>query len=161
MSLVQEHMMSDEFDEAADPTLRPNPRGPADKPAARTAVSASRLAARLYTTASAPLRARLLACLMRPLGPLAVAGVAAGAFARFMNRYGIVDANIDLDDAARVSGDQVFELARFVEQVNPQALQQFAEAISASNLGLATFSASALVLLYRVLQSSSTTPRAQ
>jgi len=37
--------------------------------------------------------------------------------------------------------------------VDPQALQQFASLASSSPLAVATFSASALVLLYRRLQS--------
>jgi hypothetical protein len=146
--------MSDEFDEIPDPPPRTSPTRPAELPVAQSRTSASRLVARLYAAANLPQRASLLACLMRPLGPLAVAGVAAGAFAGFLNRRAADAVNIDLDSAARVSGEQVLELARFVEQVNPQALQQFADLISGSPLGLATFSASALVLLYRTLHAS-------
>lgn len=141
--------MSDEFDEILDLSLRAHP---AEAPAAKAAVPASRLVARLYAAANAPLRARLLACLMRPLGPLGVAGVAAGAFAGFLSRRGV--AQIDADGVARVSSDEVLELARFVEQVSPEALQHFAGLISGSPLGLATFSASALVLLYRALHAA-------
>jgi hypothetical protein len=141
--------MSDEFDEIIDLSLRVQL---AEAPATKAAVPASRLVARLYTAANAPLRARLLACLMRPLGTLGVAGVAAGAFAGFLSRRGV--AHIDLDEVARVSSEEVLELARFVEQVSPEALQHFAGLISGSQLGLATFSASALVLLYRTLHTS-------
>ena len=150
--------MSDEFDEVLDfpppthsaATLLPTPTG--------TQPQASRLVARLFAAANVPLRARLLGCLMRPLGPLAVAGVAAGAFAGFLNRHETAGAAIDLEAAARVSAGQVFELAHFVEQVEPQALQQFAGMVSSSPLALATFSASALALLYRALQASSSRP---
>jgi hypothetical protein len=143
--------MSDEFDEIIDLSLRVPP---AEAPAVKAAVPASRLVARLYTAANAPLRARLLACLMRPLGPLGLAGVAAGAFAGFLSCRGVAHTHIDLDGVARVSSEEVLELARFVEQVSPQALQHFAGLISGSQLGLATFSASALVLLYRALHAS-------
>ena len=70
-----------------------------------------------------PLRVRLLRCLMRPLGPLGAAGVAAGAFAAFLDPRGGGEPVIDLEAAAQVSSQQVHELARFVEQVEPQALQ--------------------------------------
>jgi hypothetical protein len=144
--------MTIEFDETSDPS--PHGRRPrsAEMPVARTSMPVPRLVARLYAAANIPLRARLIACLLRPLGPLALAGVAAGAFAGFLNRHGSVDASVDLERAARVSSEQVLELAHFVEQVNPEAFQRFAELVSGSSLGLATFSASALVLLYRALR---------
>jgi hypothetical protein len=111
--------------------------------------------ARLFTAAGAPLRMRLLRCLMQPLGTLGAAGVAAGAFASFLSRQGGLDPNLDPDAVARVSSRQVLELANFVEQVDPQALQQFASLVASSPLAMATFSASALVLLYRRLQPTS------
>jgi hypothetical protein len=88
---------------------------------------------------------------MQPLGTLGAAGVAAGSFAAFLNRQGGLDPNLDREAVARVSSQQVRELAHFVEQVDPQALEQFASLVSSSPLAMATFSASALVLLYRRL----------
>lgn len=146
--------MPDEFDEILDlaPLMPPVATGLA------AAVAAPRLVARLYAAAGVPLRARLLACLMRPLGTLAVAGIAAGAFAGFLYRRDAASMTVDLEDAARVSTAQVLELARFVEQVDPQALQHFAGLVSGSTLGLATFSSAALVLLYRALQAAPSMP---
>jgi hypothetical protein len=148
--------MPDEFDEILDPAFLTQPVTTGQA----ALVAAPRLVARLYAAAGVPLRARLLACLMRPLGPLAVAGIAAGAFAGFLPRRDAAHMTIDLDAAARVSTAQVLELARFVEQVDPQALQHFAGLMSASPLGLATVSSAALVLLYRALQAapSASTP---
>jgi hypothetical protein len=145
--------MSDEFDEISELAPLPTPIATGQG----ATVAAPRLVARLYAAAGMPLRARLLACLMRPLGPLAVAGVAAGAFAGFLNRRDAASTIIDLDGAARVSTAQVLELARFVEQVDPQALQHFAGLVSGSSLGLAAFSSAALVLLYRTLQAPPST----
>ncbi|MGL6109608.1 MAG: hypothetical protein ACRC2B_05850 [Rubrivivax sp.] len=146
--------MPDEFDEILD--LAPLTQDVATGQAA--AMPAPRLVARLYAAAGMPLRARLLACLMRPLGPLAMAGVAAGAFAGFLHRRDAASVTIDLEGAARVSTAQVLELARFVEQVDPQALQHFAGLVSGSPLGLATFSSAVLVLLYRALQAAPSAP---
>lgn len=126
---------------------------------AREAAPSPRLVARLFAAAGNPLRVRLLHCLMRPLGTLGIAGVAAGAFAVFVGRDGGGGAALDAEAIAQVSqltGQQVQELALFVEQVDPQALLQFASLASGSSLALATsFSAAALVLLTRRLQPAS------
>ena len=49
-------------------------------------------------------------------------------------------------DVARFSRDQIAELARFVEQVSPEALQQ-AAALFVDRAGVGTFAASVAVLL--------------
>ena len=140
--------MSNEFDEMLEPAAA-NIR--ADDAAPRAAVPNPRLVARLFAAAGNPLRVRLLRCLMRPLGTLGAAGVAAGAFVAFADRRG-VEESIDADAVAQVSSQQIYELAHFVEQVDPQALQQFASLASSSSLAMATtFSAAALLLLYRQL----------
>ncbi len=140
--------MSDEFDEILEP-LAPHAR--ADD-GGRSAVPNSRLVARLFTAAGASLRASLLRCLMRPLGTLGAAGVAAGAFVAFVGRRGD-DTILDAEAVSRLSSQQIYELAHFVEQVDPQALQQFVSLASSSSLAMATtFSAAALLLLYRRLQ---------
>ena len=140
--------MSNEFDEVPQPLA---PRARTDDPA-RMAILNSRLVARLFNAAAAPLRISLLRCLMRPLGTLGAAGVAAGAFVAFVDRRG-AEAPIDAEAVSQVSGQQIHELAHFVEQVDPQALQQFVSLASGSSLAMATsFSAAALLLLYRRLQ---------
>jgi len=139
--------MADEFDEIVDPIALP------DRAAVRSGTPGPRLVARLFAAAGNPLRVRLLRCLMRPLGPLGAAGVAAGAFAAFLNPRGGSEPIIDLEAVAQLSSRQVHELAIFVEQVDPQALEQFASLASGSPLAMATFSASVLALLYRRLQT--------
>jgi len=47
-----------------------------------------------------------------------MAAVASGAFGAFLLR------RVTLDDVARISVEQLAELARFVEQCNPDVLQQ-------------------------------------
>ena len=145
--------MSDEFDEILEPIAPPT------RVTAPAGTAGPRLVARLFAAAATPLRVRLLRCLMRPLGPLGAAGVAAGAFAAFLDPHGGGEPVIGLEAAAQVSSQQVLELAHFVEQVEPQALQQFAALVSSSSLAMATFSASALVLLYRRLQPGSADKR--
>jgi len=68
--------------------------------------------------AAAPLRRKLLEGLLRPVGSLALAAVASGAFSTSLLR------RVTLEDVARITADQVATLARFVDQCNPDVLQQ-------------------------------------
>jgi hypothetical protein len=146
LAAEQEDAMSDEFDPIVLPASARAQRAP------RGTAPGPRLVARLFVAAGTPLRLRLLRCLMRPLGPLGAAGVAAGAFAVFLQLQGKPEPRIDADAVAKLSGRQVHELALFVEQVDPHALQRFASLAAASPLATAAFSASVLVLLARRLQ---------
>ena len=131
--------MSDEFDDAVDPL--PGPRRPD-----RTGRIA-RLLARLYGSSSLVVRTRLVACLVRPLSPLGLAAVSAGAFTVFLARSSSGGLSVAMADVARFSKDQIAELARFVEQVSPEALQQAAALFADNRSGVGTFAASVAVLL--------------
>jgi hypothetical protein len=146
--------MSDEFDDAFEEEGRL--RGAM---ARRTAAGlgqprVARLVSRVYGAAGAPLRARMLACLVRPLGSLGLMAVASGAFARFLHRSGEHGAGVPLDDLGRYSNDQIFELARFVEQVSPEAIQQVASLFADSPVGVAAFGAAAAMLLVRAVRGT-------
>jgi hypothetical protein len=108
---------------------------------------AARLASRLYAGASAMQRSRIVMMLARPLGPLALVAVASGAFAGLLNRAGALGAALPIDELADFSREQVFELARFVEQASPDALQQVAGAIAENPFGVSALGAAAAVLL--------------
>jgi hypothetical protein len=112
----------------------------------RAAESVPELVSQVYQQAPVRLRARLLECLLRPVGPLALVTIAAGAFARFMYRLQRDAMPISLDDAARITSDHVRELARYVEQCNPDALVQFGALIADRSLGFASISGSALLM---------------
>ncbi len=138
--------MEDEFEELA--LHAPPPALPAPP---RRATPMHRLVARLFAAADLPLRARLLAPLLRPLGPLGLMAVAAGAFGSFLTRR--AEGAIPLDEVARLSSAQVAELARFVEQVSPEALQQLAALVADNPIGLTGFGAAVAMLMVRALQS--------
>lgn len=147
--------MSTEFDEVLDRSLLQVRAVPADPSAPRMPCTAPRLVARLFSAADVSLRTRLLDCLMRPLGTLGLAAVSAGVFVRFLDSRGAADAGADSASIARLTNDQVLELARFVQQVSPMAFRQFAEIVAGHGFGLAAFSASVLMLLFRALHTSS------
>jgi hypothetical protein len=143
--------MTDEFDELLEPENRLRDRRVVRPSAQAKGVPAARLVSRLYRTAEPSLRVRLLNCLLKPLGTLALAGVAAGAFAQFVHRSGAATARAAFDDVAQYSNDQLMELARFVEQVSPEALRDFTKLMSDHPVGMAAFSASTVMLLARKL----------
>ena len=116
--------MSDEFDDAFDEGGR---RGRLIPPSAVDEVrrpKVPRLMSRLYRAAAQPLRARMLRCLIRPLGPLGLAAIASGAFADVLHRSGERGLDLPLDSLGRYSNDQLVELVQFVQQVSPEAIQQ-------------------------------------
>lgn len=144
--------MSDEFDDALDVQ--------AGSPARATRPSRgrpARLIARLYGSAGLGLRTRLVACLIRPLSPLGLAAIAAGAFTVFLSRPGPGGISVAIADVARFSKEQIAELARFVEQVSPEALAQVAALVADNPMGVGTFTASVAVLLALELGGPSAT----
>jgi hypothetical protein len=108
---------------------------------------AARLASRLYAGAGAVQRSSIVAALLKPLGPLALVAVASGAFAGLLDRVHALGATLPIDGLGHFTREQVYELARFVEQVNPDTLQQVAGAITENPFGVSAFGAAAAVLL--------------
>jgi hypothetical protein len=145
--------MADEFDEATQSeTIRLVVATHAETRPVDDRSRAARLVVRLYAGMNAFQRSRLLIQLLRPLGPLARVAVASGAFAGLLGRGVGQSAVHALDDLARFSSEQVFELARFVEQVSPEVLRRIAGAIASNPAGAPALTAAAALLLMRLLQ---------
>jgi hypothetical protein len=103
-------------------------------------------------------RSRIVATLVRPLGPLALVAVASGAFAGLLDRINALGASLPIDELGHFTREQVYELARFVEQVSPEALQQVAGAIADNPFGVSAFGAAAAVLLATAVRELAKTP---
>jgi len=116
----------------------------------------SQLLCDVYRESAPPLRARLLECLLRPVRPLGLVAVAAGAFGGFLHRDTWSGLSISVDDALRFSADQVFELARYVGQLQPEAMQQVAGLMADNPVCLQTLSASLFLLALRLWAPAST-----
>ena len=108
---------------------------------------AARLASRLYAGASAMQRSRIVTALLQPLGPLALVAVASGAFAGLLERASALGGVRPLDEPGDFTRDQVFELARFVEQVSPETLRRLAGAVAENPFGVSALGAASAVLL--------------
>lgn len=92
--------------------------------AVRDAASVPAVVASLFTRIRIAQRARVLRRLLLPVGPLALAVVGGGAFAKFTRQARWARMPISLQDAARITSAQVFELVRYVEQSNPAMLRR-------------------------------------
>jgi len=86
--------------------------------------------AELFADAAPAQRVRLLNGLLRPVGPLALVSIAAGAFGSLLPDEHWHVASVTLDDAERLTGGQVLELARYVEQKSPEAIAGLPELLA-------------------------------
>jgi hypothetical protein len=146
----EEQTMGREFDAATG--VAGAPAAGATGPGRMRGSRKARVAARLFTRASIPLRLRLLDCLMRPLGTLGAAGVAAGAFAMYAPAVRSQEQPLCAAAVSRISAGQVHELASFVEQVDPDALRRFTGLLAESAVAQSMLGASALRWLEHALR---------
>ena len=103
----------------------------------------------LFTEATGPFRVQLIEILMRPMGALGLVAVAGGAFAALRQRHGWQTLRVTLDDAARITADQVLELATYLQQATPEVFRQVADLVVDQPLAVGGVSA---VLLIQALR---------
>jgi hypothetical protein len=111
--------------------------------------SIAKLTARLYLQATPVIRAQLLSNLLRPVGPLALVAIAAGAFARLLPTTRWHAAEVTPDAADGFGADHVAELVRYVEQKSPELLWQLPAHVGDSRLWLGTATGTLLLLALR------------
>ena len=104
----------------------------------------------VFREAPVAFRVQLIECLMRPMGALGLVAVAGGVFAAVRQRHGWARLQVTLDDAARISADQVMELAAYLQQATPEVFRQVADLVADQPLAVSGLSA---VLLLNVLRS--------
>ena len=133
---------------------RPGPHAVTEPPPAVPARSSASLAAIIasaFTRTHVALRARVLRRLLLPVGPLALAVIGGGAFAKYVGQARWVRLSVSLEDAASVTARQVIELARYVEQSNPAVLQQVLVVLARDTTTMAALGASlAAIVLERL-----------
>jgi hypothetical protein len=112
------------------------------------------LVSEVYRAAPPPLRARLLECLLRPVGPLALVAIASGAFGAFLQRRTGAGGRLAADDVAGISTAHLAELAGSLEQACPDVFQQLPAVLAGTPLAVAT--GSGALLLATVLRRAPT-----
>jgi hypothetical protein len=122
---------------------------PRASPAPVKAAALPSLIADFYDQAPPTVRLRVLDSLLRPVGPLALVAIAAGAFADLLptTRWAVV--RTSLDDAMRITAAHVLELARYVEQKSPDVLWQLPGLVDESQLLNGSISGALLLLAMR------------
>lgn len=103
--------------------------------------------ATVYERAGESQRAALLSTLLTSVGPLALAVLAAGRFAKYMSRERWADVAVPLEEARSVTGSQVTELARYAEQSNPDVVSQVSAWLAIHPGVLVALGAGALTVL--------------
>lgn len=85
---------------------------------------------RAFTAAGVGLRARVLSRLLPSVGPLALTVLAGGAFAKYVHQARWSALSVSFSDAARVTSTQIYELATYVQQSNPEVARQILHVLS-------------------------------
>jgi hypothetical protein len=106
------------------------PQTLADNVAAREKVSLSAMVARSFVKFDVALRARLLGRLLASVGPLALKVVGGGVFAKYVRHARSPEIPVSFEDAARATSTQVRDLVHYVEQSNPNFVEELSTALS-------------------------------
>ena len=135
----------------AAPHKSPRPQAGREGRPGHDAPSLPVLVAGIFTKLRLVQRVRVLRRLLMPVGPMALAVIGGGAFSKFVVQARWPRMSVSLEDAARVTSSQVFELVRYVEQSNPQVLQQVVVILSRDATTMAAAGATLAAVLIRQL----------
>ena len=96
-------------------------------------------------------RARMLGRLLASVGPLALAVVGGGAFAKYATHARWPEIPVSLEDAARATSGQIQEIVRYIEQSNPQLFNNLLEILARDSATIAALGASiAALTMHRI-----------
>ena len=98
-------------------------------------------------------RARMLGRLLASVGPLALAVVGGGVFAKYATHARWPEIPVSIEDAARATSGQIHELVRYIEQSNPQLFNHLLESLARDSATIAALGASIAALTINRLAS--------
>jgi hypothetical protein len=143
-----------EFDDLQVRSVRPEGSQNSHRQRGRQLERLPELIADVHCAATSPLRAKLLECLLQPIGPLGLVVIAAGAFGEFLRRGNYMQLAVSPEDATRISADQMSELARYVEQSNPDTFQRIASLLAEHPVAIAGLGGSVLLVALQAWRTS-------
>jgi hypothetical protein len=88
----------------------------------------------------------MLGRLLASVGPLALSVVSGGVFAKYIVQARLPEVPVSLEDAGRATAEQVYELVRYVQQSNPQVLNQLLNLLARDTVTIAALGASVAAL---------------
>ena len=122
--------------------------GPADVPVVSSGDSpVPSLIARLFSESSFTVRRKIVALLIGVAGPLALAVLADGRFARLLLRSSSDAVRVSLEEVRRLTEGQVLALARYAWEANPEVFARLAETLNSEDPMLLRTFTGALFLL--------------
>jgi hypothetical protein len=115
--------------------------------------SAPAVVARAFALTSSTSRARVLSRLLAAVGPLALAVLGGGAFVKYLRQGSLSGIAVSVEDAARATSSQVFELTRYVQQSSPEVVEQVLAMLARDSTTTAALGASVVAFaISRLLQ---------
>ena len=115
---------------SSHPGERQLPQAPGGSVATREMLSLPAIVASRFGKFDIGLRARLLGRLLASVGPLALKVVGGGVFAKYVRHARSPEIPVSYEDAARATSTQVRDLVHYVEQSNPNVVEELSAALS-------------------------------
>jgi hypothetical protein len=103
-------------------------------------------------------RVRVLRRLLLPVGPMALAVIGGGVFAKFAAQARLPRMPLSLEDVARVTSSQIYDLVRYVEQSNPLVVQQVLLVLARNQTTMAALGASVAAIMMQHVANSKVMP---
>lgn len=117
------------------PKREPPPDGDVPSSARENAPVAARVAD-VFGRLNVRLRARMLGRLLASVGSLALAVIGGGAFAKYIT-HATSEISVSLEDAARTTWGQVYELVCYVQQSHPRRFERLVDELARLGYGVA------------------------
>ena len=106
-----------------------------------------------------PQRVHVLRRLLLPVGPMALAVVGGGVFARYAIQARWPRMPVSVENAARITSSQIYELVRYVEQSNPRLVDDLLNALLRDGIPMTAIGASfATIAIMRLLKRRGIVP---
>ena len=110
------------------------------------------LVADFYEEAPASVQTGLVSEMLKPVGPLALVALAAGAFSRFLPSRPSQAVEVTPEMVRSIGPDQIFELTRYVEQKSPELLAKLPDLVGSPQIWMATASGALLLMALRSMR---------
>jgi len=126
---------------------------PKSSTGANEAPSLAAIVAATFLRLNLRMRARMLGRLLASVGPLAMTVVGGGAFAKYVIHARWQEIPVSIEDAARATSAQIYDIVRYVQQSNPQLYGQLLDVLARDTATITALGASIAALTVNRLAS--------